>query len=118
VANDSLIDVDIIENRFLVPFFSARVLISQPFAAKTIYLELDDGNDTPRYGRPQTTYGYGFGAGLRMPLGEWGNPDPPLRGSLMAAVVTNEFIELADEPAEDGRGLSFAGLHLAAEISF
>jgi hypothetical protein len=66
------------ENRYLVPFASARVFLSAPFAARTVRLVTDDDQADHAHDedsapdhymlRPKLTWGGNFALGLRVPL--------------------------------------------------
>jgi hypothetical protein len=54
------------ENRYLVPFFSARGFLSQPLAARSVDLGEDDGQR--QFSTPSTTWGTSAALGVRIPL--------------------------------------------------
>jgi hypothetical protein len=51
---------------FSPPARSARAFLSQPLAARAVYLGRDDGE--PRGSKPQTSFGLGADLGVRIPL--------------------------------------------------
>lgn len=99
------------ENRYAVPFFSARGLLSVPIRAH----EVDTTNaGTPLgtdVGTPVTTVGFGTTAGLRVPIPPSFEPHVGVRGSLLGGVGT---IFLGDN--EDSAAVVSAGG--GAEIEF
>lgn len=63
------------ENPYAVPFVSGRLLLSQPFATRTVTIDDGDDNmDDDVTAAPDLTYGFAVGTGVRIPLGPRGEP--------------------------------------------
>jgi hypothetical protein len=82
------------DNRYLVPYATARMFVSAPLAPRTVHFTVDDGagdgtddqDGLPdRHRRtPHFTYGFQFSTGLRAPL--YYNLEQRLRPALNCAV--------------------------------
>lgn len=91
------------ENPYVVPFLSGRAFTSQPLGARSIYLGSDDG--TPRYSKPQTTYGLGAGIGLRIRFSQ----DTALSNALLVGAGLTDLFD-------QGHRESFLSLSLGVDI--
>lgn len=96
------------ENRWVVPFLSARGSLSVPIGAREV--DVTGTSDTARFvGKPGRTWLYGATAGLRVP---WGRRDPgALRGSFLAGLAATHVSDSTDD-----QGLVQLGL--GAELVF
>ncbi|MFT5355026.1 MAG: hypothetical protein ACI9KE_002239 [Polyangiales bacterium] len=89
------------ENPYVVPFFSARVVLSQPMGAREVEF-VDDGVAFSQ--APAFTYGYAFTTGVRVPLGPIAKP---LRPAILVGFGMTHIFDGEDEAAFMGVNLGF-----------
>jgi len=103
------------ENRYLVPFFSARGVLSVPLRARTVRIMYDDWDDSPEeesqayFRKPLFTSGWQIVQGLKLPLTH--DAAAKVRPSLVCAV---SFTGLYTRRASDLFGM----FGCAAEATF
>ncbi len=104
------------ENRYLIPFASARGLVSVPLNARTVHITTDDdaadGYDDEDFARdhhrlrPRFTYGVQLAVGLRLPL-TW-NDAERIRPSIACAFGVTSLNDRSSEGKEVYGGPSCA----------
>jgi hypothetical protein len=99
------------ENRYVVPFLSARGGVSQPLGAKKVDTStVDDGPGT-FVESPRTTWLVSVTTGVRVPLG-WAEPEAgKTRGSLLAGVGMTHLADTRDDA-------TFSHLAFGGELVF
>lgn len=99
------------ENRYVVPFVSARGGLSSPIAPRTV--DLSSNGDPPgtTSSRPKPTWLLALAAGLRIPLGRSEPEHGTLRGSLLAGVGVTHLADVRDK-------VTFLQLSCGGEIVF
>jgi hypothetical protein len=93
------------ENRYFVPFFSARGFFSQPIGPRRVSLGTEDGE--PRTSKPVTTLGASFALGFRIPLLH----DKQLTHSLALGVVGTGLCDKDVCGVYAGLAASFEGVY-------